>query len=209
MNGTGSGGVAEEPRSWYTRGLEAMNQALRARAATLLAETRDSWKGALMPVFQPAEETGTGAQAIVDGGLVPRFQTRRHSWPACDGWASRLGRHSRGRDHVRRRQPADTDVRAWRARSIPQASIDAARTESFRSLFQRSRVVDSRAGHGEHDGRKDVEKMDQTEQVRGIDQCGLHTVRPPSALALNPRRRALRASPRATRQSPASLRTRF
>ena len=27
-------------------------------AATLLAETRDTWKGTLMLVFQPAEETG-------------------------------------------------------------------------------------------------------------------------------------------------------
>ena len=26
-----------------------------------------------MPVFQPAEETGTGAQAMVDGGLLTRF----------------------------------------------------------------------------------------------------------------------------------------
>jgi amidohydrolase len=42
-------------------------------AATLLADTRDSWKGTLMPVFQPAEETGTGAQAMVDGGLLTRF----------------------------------------------------------------------------------------------------------------------------------------
>ena len=42
-------------------------------AATLLAQTRDTWKGTLMPVFQPAEETGTGAQAMVDGGLLTRF----------------------------------------------------------------------------------------------------------------------------------------
>jgi amidohydrolase len=42
-------------------------------AATLLAETRASWKGTLMPVFQPAEETGTGAQAMLDGGLLARF----------------------------------------------------------------------------------------------------------------------------------------
>ena len=33
-------------------------------AVTALAETRDTWKGTLMPVFQPAEETGTGAQAM-------------------------------------------------------------------------------------------------------------------------------------------------
>ena len=42
-------------------------------AATLLAETRDTWKGTLMPVFQPAEETGTGAQAMVDGGTAHPF----------------------------------------------------------------------------------------------------------------------------------------
>ena len=42
-------------------------------AATLLAQTREAWKGTLMPVFQPAEETGTGARAMVDGGLLTRF----------------------------------------------------------------------------------------------------------------------------------------
>jgi len=42
-------------------------------AASLLAEARDTWKGTLMLVFQPAEETGRGAQAMVDGGLITRF----------------------------------------------------------------------------------------------------------------------------------------
>jgi len=42
-------------------------------AATLLAHARDTWKGTLMPVFQPAEETGRGAQAMVDAGLLTRF----------------------------------------------------------------------------------------------------------------------------------------
>jgi hippurate hydrolase len=42
-------------------------------AATVMAEARDAWKGTLMPVFQPAEETGTGARAMVDGGLLDRF----------------------------------------------------------------------------------------------------------------------------------------
>ena len=42
-------------------------------AATLLAQTQNAWKGTLMPVFQPAEETGTGARAMVDGGLLTRF----------------------------------------------------------------------------------------------------------------------------------------
>ncbi|HXQ78243.1 MAG TPA: amidohydrolase, partial [Gemmatimonadaceae bacterium] len=42
-------------------------------AATLLAQARDSWKGTLMAVFQPAEETAQGAQAMIDDGLFKRF----------------------------------------------------------------------------------------------------------------------------------------
>jgi amidohydrolase len=42
-------------------------------AASLLADTRDAWTGTLMLVFQPAEETGRGAQAMVDTGLITRF----------------------------------------------------------------------------------------------------------------------------------------
>ena len=42
-------------------------------AATIMAQTRDTWKGTLMPVFQPAEETGAGAQAMIDDGLLTRF----------------------------------------------------------------------------------------------------------------------------------------
>ncbi|MGH8279842.1 MAG: M20 family metallopeptidase [Gammaproteobacteria bacterium] len=44
-----------------------------AGAATLLAQTRTSWKGTLMAVFQPAEETAAGAQAMIDDGLFKRF----------------------------------------------------------------------------------------------------------------------------------------
>jgi hippurate hydrolase len=42
-------------------------------AATLLARSRNAWQGTLMPLFQPAEETGTGAQAMIDDGLFNRF----------------------------------------------------------------------------------------------------------------------------------------
>jgi hippurate hydrolase len=42
-------------------------------AATLFAQTRDAWRGTLMPVFQPAEETAQGAQAMIDDGLFKRF----------------------------------------------------------------------------------------------------------------------------------------
>lgn len=42
-------------------------------ATTLFAQNRSAWRGTLMPVFQPAEETGTGAQAMIDDGLFKRF----------------------------------------------------------------------------------------------------------------------------------------
>jgi hippurate hydrolase len=42
-------------------------------AATLFAQNRDAWRGTLMPVFQPAEETAQGAQAMIDDNLFKRF----------------------------------------------------------------------------------------------------------------------------------------
>jgi amidohydrolase len=42
-------------------------------AAAALAADRGSWQGTLMLVFQPAEEVGGGAQAMVDDGLFERF----------------------------------------------------------------------------------------------------------------------------------------
>src|SRR5271169_6960353 len=42
-------------------------------AAKLFAKSRDAWKGTLMAVFQPAEETAQGAQAMIDDGLFKRF----------------------------------------------------------------------------------------------------------------------------------------
>ena len=44
-------------------------------AATLLSQARDAWKGTLMVVFQPGEETAQGAQAMIDDGLMKRFPT--------------------------------------------------------------------------------------------------------------------------------------
>lgn len=44
-----------------------------AGAAKLMAEAKTSWRGTLMAVFQPAEETGEGAQAMIDDGLFKRF----------------------------------------------------------------------------------------------------------------------------------------
>jgi len=42
-------------------------------AATLLALAREGWHGTIMAVLQPAEETASGAQAMIDDGLFKRF----------------------------------------------------------------------------------------------------------------------------------------
>lgn len=42
-------------------------------AMSLFAKSRDSWKGTLMAVFQPGEETAQGAQAMIDDNLFKRF----------------------------------------------------------------------------------------------------------------------------------------
>lgn len=42
-------------------------------AATLLAQHRDAWSGTLLVIFQPAEETGQGAKAMIDDHLFSRF----------------------------------------------------------------------------------------------------------------------------------------
>ncbi|PJI42053.1 M20 family metallopeptidase [Ferrovibrio sp.] len=39
----------------------------------LLSENRNSWKGTVMAVFQPAEETSQGARAMLADGMVKRF----------------------------------------------------------------------------------------------------------------------------------------
>lgn len=48
---------------------------LLGAAAVLAAET-SAWSGTLIVVFQPAEELGAGAQAMVDDGLWDRFRIR-------------------------------------------------------------------------------------------------------------------------------------
>jgi hippurate hydrolase len=44
-----------------------------AGASALLATARDAWSGTVLAVFQPAEETAAGAQAMIDDGLFDRF----------------------------------------------------------------------------------------------------------------------------------------
>ena len=42
-------------------------------AATVMAQARDVWRGTLMALFQPSEETGEGAQAMIKDHLFDRF----------------------------------------------------------------------------------------------------------------------------------------
>jgi amidohydrolase len=44
-----------------------------AGAAALMARNRDRWAGRLMMIFQPAEEIGSGARAMIDDHLFDRF----------------------------------------------------------------------------------------------------------------------------------------
>ena len=50
-----------------------MHVACLVGATTLLAQARDAWRGTLLAVFQPGEETAEGAQAMIDDGLFGRF----------------------------------------------------------------------------------------------------------------------------------------
>jgi hippurate hydrolase len=50
-----------------------MHVACLVGATTLLAQARDTWQGTLLALFQPAEETAQGAQAMIDDGLFKRF----------------------------------------------------------------------------------------------------------------------------------------
>ena len=42
-------------------------------ATRILADNRDRWGGTVMAVFQPGEETGQGARAMIEDGMVKRF----------------------------------------------------------------------------------------------------------------------------------------
>lgn len=60
-------------------------------AATLLAEARDAWRGTLLVAFQPAEEAGDGAAAMIRDGVFdvagrPDVVLGQHLVPAGAGW---------------------------------------------------------------------------------------------------------------------------
>ena len=68
-----------------------MHTACLVGAATILAQTADTWTGTVLAVFQPAEETGQGARAMVSDGLLDRFPKpdiilAQHVSPLPAGW---------------------------------------------------------------------------------------------------------------------------
>ena len=67
-----------------------MHMAAMIAMAKLMADHRAAWHGTLIPLFQPAEETGEGAQDMVDDGLfkripVPDVALAQHLLPGIAG----------------------------------------------------------------------------------------------------------------------------
>lgn len=59
-------------------------------AASLLVDTRDQWRGTVVFLFQPGEETSEGARAMVEDGLwdrapQPQVIYGQHVWPTRAG----------------------------------------------------------------------------------------------------------------------------
>ena len=73
-----------------------MHMSCMAGMAKLMADHPQLWNGTLIALFQPAEETGDGAQAMVDDGLLNRIPApdvalAQHALP---GPAGTVGTHS-------------------------------------------------------------------------------------------------------------------
>jgi hippurate hydrolase len=67
-----------------------LHMACMTGMAKLMADHRDRWNGTLITLFQPAEETGEGAQDMVDDGLfkripVPDVALAQHMLPGIAG----------------------------------------------------------------------------------------------------------------------------
>ena len=96
-----------------------------AGATKLLAGAPDAWHGTLIPLFQPAEELGTGAQSMIDDHLFDRFPKPdvifgQHVMPPPAGQISyRPGVTQSEEDNIEVRLVGRGGHGAW-----PEATID-------------------------------------------------------------------------------------
>lgn len=103
---TGTGRDGDEVPVMHACGHDVHTTCLLGAAAELVAD-RDGWRGTLVVVFQPAEELGAGARAMVDDGLyarvpVPDVVLGQHVAPLPAGAvALRSGPAFAGSDTVR------------------------------------------------------------------------------------------------------------
>ena len=126
--------------------------------ARLLAEHRDAWRGTFVALFQPSEENGDGADAMIEDGLTdrsprPDVVLAQHVLPYPAGYVG-------GLLPVRRRQPPGHRARPGRARfgapgvGRPRGDrrIDR-RTASDRRLPRAGRHHARRGDRGQHPRR--------------------------------------------------------
>lgn len=96
-----------------------------AGTVSLLARAAEAWRGTLLAVFQPGEETAQGAQAMIDDGLFDRFPKPevvlgQHVMPGPAG-------QIRGRPGITQAAADSLEVRLFGRGahgSMPESSVD-------------------------------------------------------------------------------------